>query len=153
MVLRRQTHRLIDPARQGVDGLDVPATAALARLEDSTGLPSAYIEVGRLDVFRDEDTAYATKLSRADAPVEFRLHPGGPQELASIAFDSDVARRAVADRVRSSSRFEPQSRCPGGLVTRPAGVRPSTPVGVGLSLSVPVRRATGKEDGGCQVKS
>jgi acetyl esterase/lipase len=81
-------------------GTDVPATAAPARLEDATGLPPAYIEVGQVDVFRDEDTAYATKLSRAGVPVEFHLHPGAPHEFDSIAFESDVARRAIADRVR-----------------------------------------------------
>jgi acetyl esterase/lipase len=81
-------------------GPDVPATAAPARLEDATGLPPAYIEVGQIDVFRDEDMAYATKLSRAGVPVEFHLHPGAPHEFDSIAFDSDVARRAIADRVR-----------------------------------------------------
>lgn len=81
-------------------GPDVPATAAPARLEDAAGLPPAYIEVGQLDVFRDEDIAYATKLGRAGVSVEFHLHPGAPHEFDSIAFDSDVARRAVADRVR-----------------------------------------------------
>jgi acetyl esterase/lipase len=83
-----------------VGGPDVPATAAPARLEDASGLPPAYIEVGQIDVFRDEDLAYATKLSRAGVPVEFHLHPGAPHEFDSIAFDSDVARRAIADRVR-----------------------------------------------------
>jgi acetyl esterase/lipase len=81
-------------------GPDVPATAAPARLEDATGLPPAYIEVGQIDVFRDEDLAYATKLSRAGVPVEFHLHPGAPHEFDSIASASDVARRAIADRVR-----------------------------------------------------
>jgi len=81
-------------------GPSVPATAAPARLEDATGLPPAYIEVGQIDVFRDEDIAYATKLSRAGVPVEFHLHPGAPHEFDSIAFASDVARRAIADRVR-----------------------------------------------------
>ncbi|WP_254896731.1 alpha/beta hydrolase fold domain-containing protein [Amycolatopsis sp. Hca4] len=81
-------------------GPDVPATAAPARLEDATGLPAAYIEVGQLDVFRDEDLAYAAKLGRAGVPVEFHLHPGVPHEFDSIAFGADVARRAVADRVR-----------------------------------------------------
>jgi acetyl esterase/lipase len=70
------------------------------RLDDATGLPPAYIEVGQLDVFRDEDTAYATKLSRAGVPVELHLHPGAPHEFDSIAFTSDVARRAIADRLR-----------------------------------------------------
>ncbi|MGW6521366.1 alpha/beta hydrolase [Streptomyces sp. NPDC054962] len=79
---------------------DVPATAAPARLQDATGLPPAYTEVGQLDAFRDEDLAYATKLSRAGVPVEFHLHPGVPHEFDSIAFTTDVARRAIADRVR-----------------------------------------------------
>jgi acetyl esterase/lipase len=79
----------------------VPATAAPARLLDAAGLPPAYIEVGQLDVFRDEDLAYATKLSRAGVDVEFHLRPGVPHEFDSIAPDSDVARRAIADRVRA----------------------------------------------------
>jgi hypothetical protein len=33
-------------------------------------------------------------------PVEFHLHPGAPHEFDAIAFTSDVARRAIADRVR-----------------------------------------------------
>ncbi|MET7455883.1 alpha/beta hydrolase [Streptomyces sp. NPDC005574] len=85
---------------EAAGGPDVPATAAPARLDDATGLPPAYIEVGQLDAFRDEDLAYATKLSRAGVPVEFHLHSGVPHEFDSIAFTSAVARRAVADRVR-----------------------------------------------------
>ena len=82
-------------------GPDVPATAAPARLDDATGLPPAYIEVGQLDAFRDEDLAHALKLSRAGVPVEFHLHPGVPHEFDSIAFGIDVARRAIADHVRA----------------------------------------------------
>ncbi|MFF8545031.1 alpha/beta hydrolase [Streptomyces werraensis] len=85
---------------EAADGPGVPVTAAPARLEDATGLPPAYIEVGQLDVFRDKDAAYATKLSRAGVPVEFHLHPGAPHEFDSIAFTSDVARRAITDRIR-----------------------------------------------------
>jgi acetyl esterase/lipase len=85
---------------EAAGGVAVPATAAPARLQDATGLPPAYIEVGQIDVFRDEDIAYATKLSRAGVPVEFHLHPGVPHEFDSIAFSSDVARRAIADRIR-----------------------------------------------------
>lgn len=83
-----------------VGGPDVPAYAAPARLTDAKGLPPAYIEVGQLDIFRDEDLEYARRLSQAGVQVEFHLHPGVPHEFDAIAFTSGVAKRAIADRVR-----------------------------------------------------
>src|SRR5204863_3396441 len=79
---------------------DIDPFAAPARLVDARGLPPAYIEVGQLDIFRDEDVRYALTLSRAGVPVELHLHPGVPHEYDAIAFDTDVARRAQADRER-----------------------------------------------------
>ncbi len=82
-------------------GPDTPAYAAPARVADPAGLPPAYIEVGLLDIFRDEDLTYALRLSQAGVPVEFHLHPGVPHEFEGIAFTSAVARRVIADRVRA----------------------------------------------------
>ncbi|ROO87294.1 alpha/beta hydrolase family protein [Actinocorallia herbida] len=62
--------------------------------------PPAHIEVGRLDLFRDEDLTYALRLSQAGVPVEFHLHPGVPHEFEGIAHASDIARRVMADRIR-----------------------------------------------------
>jgi acetyl esterase/lipase len=81
-------HREIDPS------------AAPGRLEDATGLPPAYIEVGQLDIFRDEAVRYALTLSRAGVPVELHLHPGVPHEYDAIAYGADVSRRAQSDRDR-----------------------------------------------------
>jgi acetyl esterase/lipase len=81
-------HRAIDPS------------AAPGRLEDAAGLSPAYIEVGQLDVFRDEDIHYALTLSRAGVPVELHLHPGVPHEYDAIASGADVSRRAQGDRDR-----------------------------------------------------
>jgi acetyl esterase/lipase len=81
-------HREIDPA------------AAPGRLRDAAGLPAAYIEVGQLDIFRDEAVRYALTLSQAGVPVELHLHPGVPHEYDAIAFDADVSRRAQSDRDR-----------------------------------------------------
>jgi acetyl esterase/lipase len=81
-------HREIDPS------------AAPGRLADATGLPPAYIEVGQLDIFRDEDIRYALTLSGAGVPVELHLHPGVPHEYDAIAFDADVSRRTQSDRDR-----------------------------------------------------
>ncbi|MFX0573814.1 alpha/beta hydrolase [Nocardia nepalensis] len=80
---------------------DTPASAAPARVADPAGLPPAYIEVGQLDIFRDEDLAYALRLSQAGVPVEFHLHPGVPHRFETVAFTSDVAQRVIADRVRA----------------------------------------------------
>lgn len=66
-------------------GPDVEAFAAPARLSDATGLPPAYIEVGQLDIFRDEDIRYALTLSQAGVPVELHVHPGVPHEYDAIA--------------------------------------------------------------------
>ncbi|WP_284735222.1 alpha/beta hydrolase fold domain-containing protein [Nonomuraea sp. NEAU-A123] len=81
-------------------GPGVPATATPARLENATDLPPAYLEIGQIAAFRDEASAYAITLSRAGVPVEFHLHPGVPHEFDSIAFNADVSRRAIADRIR-----------------------------------------------------
>jgi acetyl esterase/lipase len=78
----------------------VDPPAAPARLTDARGLPPAYIEVGQLDIFRDEDVTYALTLSRAGVPVELHLHPGVPHEYDAIAPEADVSRRARADRHR-----------------------------------------------------
>jgi acetyl esterase/lipase len=81
-------------------GPDVPAHAAPARVADPAGLPPAYIEVGQLDIFRDEALTYALRLSQAGVQVEFHLHSGVPHEFESIAYTSDAAKRVITDRVR-----------------------------------------------------
>jgi acetyl esterase/lipase len=82
-------------------GPDTPAHAAPARVADPRGLPPAYIEVGQLDIFRDDDLTYALRLGQAGVPVELHLHPGVPHCFDVIAFNSTAARRVVADRVRA----------------------------------------------------
>ena len=49
---------------------DAPEYAAPARRTDVAGLPPAWIGVGDLDVFYDEDVAYAEKLKAAGVPCE-----------------------------------------------------------------------------------
>jgi hypothetical protein len=47
------------PTHRAAGGPDTPAYATPARVADPAGLPPAYIEVAQLDMFRDEDLAYA----------------------------------------------------------------------------------------------
>jgi acetyl esterase/lipase len=91
------------PAHRAAGGPDTPAYAALAGVADPARRPPAYIEVAQLDMFRDEDLAYALRLGQAGVPVEFHLHPGAPHEFDFIAFNTTAARRAIADRVLSST--------------------------------------------------
>ena len=81
-------------------GRDVHAVAAPARLEDYEGLAPAYIEVGDLDIFRDEDILYAHRLAQAGAPIELHVHPGAPHGFDRLAPNSQLARRAMRDRTR-----------------------------------------------------
>lgn len=88
---------LLGPA-YGTD--QVPAVAAPARLHDASGLAPAYLEVGDLDILRDECVTYARLLMRAAVPVELHVHPGAPHSFDRLAPKSGVATRAMADRLR-----------------------------------------------------
>ena len=83
----------------------VSPVAAPARLIDFSGLPPTYIEVGELDLFRDEDVAYATQLSKAGVSVELHVHPGAPHGFDRFAPNSQLALRAMDDRVRVLQSF------------------------------------------------
>ncbi|ADP83337.1 lipase [Pseudofrankia inefficax] len=60
----------------GLAGDDVPATAAPARATDLSGLAPAYLGIGDVDAFLDENLAYAARLSRDGVPVELHVYPG-----------------------------------------------------------------------------
>lgn len=61
-----------------VGSVRVSELAAPARAEDLTGLASAYLEVGELDIFRDETIGYAQRLLRAGVQTELHLFAGAP---------------------------------------------------------------------------
>ncbi|GAA3204354.1 alpha/beta hydrolase [Actinocorallia longicatena] len=54
----------------------VPPTAAPARATDLSGLAPAFLGVGDLDAYLDEDLAYASRLSAAGVPTEVHVYPG-----------------------------------------------------------------------------
>jgi acetyl esterase/lipase len=80
---------------------DVAPTAVPARLTDFGGLPATYLDVGDLDILRGEGIAFAQCLARAGVPVELHVHPGVPHGWERLAPKSQVAVRAMADRVRA----------------------------------------------------
>jgi acetyl esterase/lipase len=58
-------------------GGDVSPYASAARAESVAGLPPAFISVGSLDLFAEEDLEYARRLVRAGIPTELHVYPGG----------------------------------------------------------------------------
>jgi triacylglycerol lipase len=56
----------------------VPSYAAPYREADLSGLPPAYISVGALDGFLDEDVTYAARLNGAGVPTELHVYPAAP---------------------------------------------------------------------------
>jgi acetyl esterase/lipase len=88
--------------RIGTD--DVPPYAAPARATDLSGLPPAFIDVGELDVFRDEDLDYAQRLSQAGVSTEFHLYPGGFHAFDGMVPDAELSKRARAARLAALKR-------------------------------------------------
>jgi acetyl esterase/lipase len=82
--------------RYGTD--DVPPTAAPARArdEDLAGLPPAFVSVGTLDGFLDEDVDYALRLNRAGVPCELHVYPGACHGY-QIAVDCEITRQSRRD--------------------------------------------------------
>ncbi|SHN47131.1 alpha/beta hydrolase [Cryptosporangium aurantiacum] len=77
-----------------------PAYAAPARASDVAGLPPTYLEVGSLDIVRDEGLTFGARLARVGIPVEMHMHAGAPHAFDLLAPDAAVTQRATADRLR-----------------------------------------------------
>ena len=63
----------------------VPAAAVPARTANLAGLPPAFIGVGSIDLFVDEDTEYARRLVDAGVPTELIVVPGAFHGFDGIA--------------------------------------------------------------------
>lgn len=80
-------------------GAEASVYAAPARAESLAGLPSTYMDTGGLDLFRDEDIEYASRLARDGVDVEFHLFPGVPHGFESA--DTTVTRLARELRAKA----------------------------------------------------
>jgi acetyl esterase/lipase len=76
----------------------VPPYAAAARASHLHGLPPAFIGVGTLDMFLDEDLNYAQRLLEAEVPVELHVYPGAYHAFDKLVPRADISRRFVRDR-------------------------------------------------------
>lgn len=57
-----------------------------------------FVDVGELDVFRDEDLAFAGRLAAAGVPVELHLYPGAFHASELLAPDAALSLRMLATR-------------------------------------------------------
>jgi acetyl esterase/lipase len=76
-----------------VAGPDVSPYAAAARREDLTGLPPAWIGVGTLDLFHDEDVEYARRLTDSGVPCELHIIPGAFHGFDAVFPKAEVTRQ------------------------------------------------------------
>ena len=82
---------------------NVSPYAAASRATDLSGLPPAFVTVGAMDLFRDENIAYAQRLMAAGLPAELQVYPGmfhGAEMAAPNAPLSIRMRTAYRDAVK-----------------------------------------------------
>jgi len=85
-------------------GADVSPYAAAARATDLRGLPPAYIPVGDLDLFVDENMTYAQRLLAAGVPTELHVYPGAFHGFNGFVPSAEISRRFNADRDHALKR-------------------------------------------------
>ena len=74
-------------------GEDVSDLAVPARRADLSGLPPAAVSVGTLDLFHDEDVAYARRLRAAGVPCELDVVEGAFHGFNRVAAKAEVTRK------------------------------------------------------------
>jgi acetyl esterase/lipase len=79
-------------------GTDVSPYAAAARTTDLKGLPPAYIPVGDLDLFLDENMTYAQRLLAAGVPTELHVYPGAFHGFNGFVPNAEISRRFNTER-------------------------------------------------------
>ncbi len=78
--------------------------AAPARAEDLTGLPPTFIDVGTVDLFRDEDITFAMRLMQAGVPTELHVNPGAYHAAEVFAPECELSGVIWARRVEALRR-------------------------------------------------
>lgn len=72
--------------------------AAPSRATDLSGLPPAFVDVGSVETFRDEDVAYAVRLWQCGVQAELHVWPGGFHGFDMFAPQAALSQIAIATR-------------------------------------------------------
>lgn len=81
---------------QAAGGISVPPGSVPARIGSFAGLPPTFIGVGAIDLFAEEDVAYAQALIAAGVPTQLLVIPGAYHGFDFIAPASRAARTFTA---------------------------------------------------------
>lgn len=85
-------------------GPEIAAGAAPSRVSDLSGLPPAFILVGALDLFLEEDLEYARRLIRAGVPTELHVIPGAFHGFTSVGGEAPQTEGALTLRNAALAR-------------------------------------------------
>ncbi|KAL2831032.1 Alpha/Beta hydrolase protein [Aspergillus pseudoustus] len=91
--------------KAGAENGEVSAYAAPVRVTDFSGLPRTYIDIGALDIFREEALAFAAGVAKADVEIEVHVYPGLPHGFDLVPEPSAPARKAIEDRIDALKRI------------------------------------------------
>ena len=78
--------------------------AAPARAIDLSGLPPTFIDVGELDLFRDEDIEFAKRLLQAGVTTELHVYPGAYHASESFAPEAELSKQIWTKRIEALKR-------------------------------------------------
>ncbi|MGW0758285.1 alpha/beta hydrolase [Streptomyces sp. NPDC002814] len=78
---------------------EIPAYVSPALADDLSGLPTTYIDTGSAEVFRDEDTDYATRVWAAGGQAELHVWAGGFHGFDALFPQAQIS--ATARRTRT----------------------------------------------------
>lgn len=85
-------------------GREADQYAAPSRASNMSHLPPTFIDVGEVDVFRDEGIAFAARLLAAEVPTELHVYPGAYHASEMIAPEAELSQRIWATRIAALRR-------------------------------------------------
>ena len=85
-------------------GKAVDEYAAPSRAKNLSDLPPTFIDVGEIDLFRDEDIEFATRLLQAGVTTELHVYPGAYHASEAFAPDAELSKQIWAKRIEALKR-------------------------------------------------
>jgi len=80
--------------------------AVPARVQDLSGLPDTYIDIGQLDIFIEETLEYVNRLHKAGVQVDLNVYKGFPHAWELVgAQNTSVGKRIMSERILALQSF------------------------------------------------